>query len=254
MSSAVNPAQEASINVMPAPRGGRDMSYVEALDSGLVGASLKAGRKDAACLARFVKTLGLDDTMCNAVARNLLMAQELKHEGRRWKLKGDRLHAVQIVSAALVPVLIGVLGSFENASIDLVIRIVAICLSIVGTISKAIEDVYNLRQRGQTRVAYGDKMFVAFDEYASLCGKDYDPDWCKATVKIPDLRGVPLNLLKVHIAALETEAAEESAQLVKPHAHSAAFRRYMAMISGLSAEARAAAFLGHRQTEAPKEE
>lgn len=96
---------------------------------------------------------------------------DLAQEGYLWKWRGDLLYTLQIMSSSLVPVLIGIIGSFKSSGIDTTIRIIAIILSILGTMSIAIENVYNYRQRGQLRVHYADKMNTLFQTYDANCGK-----------------------------------------------------------------------------------
>ena len=96
---------------------------------------------------------------------------DLAQEGYLWKRRGDLLYTLQILSSSLVPVLIGLIGTFKITSIDMSIRIFAIFLSIMGTMSIAIENVYNCRQRGQMRVHYADKMNTLFQIYDAKCGK-----------------------------------------------------------------------------------
>ena len=78
---------------------------------------------------------------------------------------------MEILSSSLVPVLIGIIGTFEIQIVDIAIRVIAIFLSIIGTISTAIENVYSYRQRGQTRIHYADKMNTLFQTYDANCGK-----------------------------------------------------------------------------------
>ena len=130
---------------------------------------------------------------------------DFKKEGQLWKEYGDITYCVQVVSSALVPVLIGVLGTFGEST-DHLFRGVAIILSITGTVCNAIHEVkcatrnsaacasstsaraaarapphqpshahaghlsqvYNYRERGQTRVEYADQMSTLFQEFASL--------------------------------------------------------------------------------------
>ena len=96
---------------------------------------------------------------------------DLAQEGYLWKRRGDLLYTLQILSSSLVPVLIGLIGSFKNSTADIIVRIMAIVLSIMGTLSNTIENVYNYRQRGQTRVQYADKMNTLFQIYDAKCGK-----------------------------------------------------------------------------------
>ena len=96
---------------------------------------------------------------------------DLAQEGYLWKYRGDLLYTLQILSSSLVPVLIGIIGTFKNSVADIIIRIIGIFLSIMGTMSITIENVYNYRQRGQMRIHYADKMNTLFQTYDAKCGK-----------------------------------------------------------------------------------
>jgi hypothetical protein len=96
---------------------------------------------------------------------------DLAQEGYLWKHRGDLLYTLQILSSSLVPVLIGIIGSFKNDGLDNAVRFVAIVLSIMGTMSIAIENVYNYRFRGQTRIHYADQMNSLFQIFDANCGK-----------------------------------------------------------------------------------
>jgi len=229
---------------------------------------LEALHKVSTLNVDLIKSLDLGPTRANQIGRTLMAATKLQNEGLLWKLYGDRLYAIQIVAATLVPVLIGVLGSFNDRHSDFVIRLIAICLSILGTISKAIEDVYNLRQRGQIRVGYGDSIFVAYDEFVGLCGKLYDPDFKPENqdgggqgaaydnaIVIPDLSGVPVEILERQLELMKSATASagptvtfgdtatvEGGKRIDPHGLS--YKRFMAKCQILSGQARAAAFVG----------
>ena len=87
---------------------------------------------------------------------------------------GQRLYAAQIVTSSIVPVLISILGSFpEHAWLDTAIRILAIVLSIVGTLAAAIESVYHYKYRGQQIRRLADNMNSLFNEYDTLSGPKF---------------------------------------------------------------------------------
>jgi len=96
---------------------------------------------------------------------------DLAQEGYVWKRRGDMLYTLQLLSSSLVPVLIGIIGTFKNSTAEIAIRIFTIFLSIMGTMSITIENVYNFRQRGQTRVHYADKMNTLFQIYDANCSE-----------------------------------------------------------------------------------
>ena len=70
--------------------------------------------------------------------------------------------------AALVPVLIGVVGTFNYSTIDMFVRLLAIMLSISSTVCNATEHVYSFRTRGQVRIAYADRMNSLYQYYDSM--------------------------------------------------------------------------------------
>ena len=78
-----------------------------------------------------------------------------------------------MVAAALVPVLIGVMGSFESHKVDFWLRLISIALSIAGTISASIEDVYQWRLRGHTRHALASEMQCLFQDFSALAGDEF---------------------------------------------------------------------------------
>ena len=80
------------------------------------------------------------------------------NEGNVWHRRGNFLFAVQMVAAAVVPVLIGLLGSFDSDFVDLAIRLIAITLSVTGTFCNVVESVYQFRERGQRRKTFADRV------------------------------------------------------------------------------------------------
>ena len=96
-----------------------------------------------------VERLPLTHGERDMVSFALRKADEFAGSAREWQTLGNRLYTAQIVSAASVPVLIGLMGSFDDPSTDLFLRIVAIFLSIAGSLCAAVESVYMFRARGQ---------------------------------------------------------------------------------------------------------
>ena len=150
---------------------------------------------------------------------------------------------------ALVPVLVGILSTFKDDVTFTVLQIVAIVFSIVGTVCKAIEDVYNFRQRGQIRIQYSHHMNNIFNEFNALSGPVFDPEYvvpgcedAKLTTTIPDLTPIPLPVLKAHIVELERRAGQ-ARDMAKTHS-GANFKRFYAHFSKLQTEAREVAFVG----------
>ena len=118
-----------------------------------------------------ISRMKLSPSKRDCVSYTVNKFSDLAQEGYSWKYRGDILYTLQILSSSLVPVLIGIMGSFKSSLVDFIIRIIAILLSIIGTMSTAVENVYNYRQRGQMRVQYADKMNTLFQTYDANCGK-----------------------------------------------------------------------------------
>ena len=118
-----------------------------------------------------ISRMQLTPTKRDSMSYTVNKFSDLAQEGYMWKRYGDLLYTLQILSSSLVPVLIGIIGTFENSTVDIIIRIITIILSIMGTMSIAIENVYNFRQRGQTKIHYADKMNSLFQTYDANCGK-----------------------------------------------------------------------------------
>jgi hypothetical protein len=212
---------------------------------------------------REILTMDLEENDKQTVAYALVKADTFRKEGMRWKRKGDNLYTVQVLGAALVPVLIGLIGSFDNHWADIFLRVAAIMLSIAGTICKAIEDVYHYRQRGQIRIQYSDKMKDLYHYFLSLSGRYFDPAFAERNeralktpneylINIPDLSMIPINILKEYMKMLELEEgshrqrnAQAEAQIPIPNTHRGAnFRKFCVQFNLLQKACRNAAFVG----------
>ena len=183
------------------------------------------------------------------VAYALGKAMLFNEQGKEWKTWGDHLYTAQVVASALVPVLVGILSTFKDDVTFTVLQITAIVFSVVGTVCKAIEDVYNFRQRGQIRIQYSHNMNGLFNEFNALSGPVFDPEYvvpgcedAKLTTTIPDLTPIPLPVLKAHIVELEKRAGQKRDE-AKTHS-GANFKRFYAHFAKLHTEAREVAFVG----------
>ena len=138
----------------------------------------KLKRDDPKYAAR-VERMELSEAQRDFVAYTVKKTERRKVQGDELYKKGRNLYAIQIVCSALVPVLIGIIGSFPDPSsvagttslADTTVRIVAIALSIVGTICAAIESVYHNRHRGEQIRRLADQMNGLFQEYDTLSGR-----------------------------------------------------------------------------------
>lgn len=222
--------------------------------------------------------LGHDDQAWRAVGLQILamnMTQKEKehmafsgwtatwftNQGNDWKTTGDRLYTVQIISATLVPVLIGVMNSFDEGEflgkkISVWIQIAAIILSILGSIAKAVEDVYQYRQRGHVRYSYGQQMWKLFYDFYSLTGPVFDANHITPGLEaehrdegeglhIPDLSHIPRDILKAVVAELDRNDAQEMEKAENASKHSGEnFKLYITHHQKMSQEARTNAFAG----------
>lgn len=163
-------------------------------------------------------------------------ANDFKQEGIQWRGRGDVIYCLQIAASALVPVLIGVSGSFGETA-ESVMRVLAIALSILGTICNAINEVYSFRERGQTRVEYADQMSSLFQEFVTLTGDEFG-NLHRETQPFP-LEENSEELVKLRLQfGSNVDTHEERGLRYR------AFRRYSMAYNRLLREARSAAFLG----------
>jgi len=117
----------------------------------------------------------------------------------------------------------------------------AIVISVIGTICKAIEDVYNYRQRGQVRVAYSDQINQLCHDFVGLTGTHFNPNHEEDDQKswnglvIPDLSKIPTEVLQVYMS---------SQRKPPPSTHVELFKKFQTESAHLQTECRAAAFIG----------
>ena len=100
-----------------------------------------------------------------------------------YRKRGSRLFATQVLCAAAVPVLIGLLGSFDDPGTELAVRLLAIVLSITGTATKAMEDAYDWRGQAAIRRRCLTRMRLLFDNFCVLSGELFDPEATGASVR-----------------------------------------------------------------------
>ena len=122
-----------------------------------------------------IRSMKLDPISEDEVAYTMLKIDELTDQGESFASQGQCVFFVQAVTAALVPVLIGVLGSFNSKKTDDFIRLIAIALSILGTIAKAVQEVYVFRARGEMITTRCSGLNDLFHRYVALAGTDFDP-------------------------------------------------------------------------------
>lgn len=95
-------------------------------------------KRDPHYAVRIKRMAELNDAQQDMVAYCLNKSHFFKTMGDKWKVWGDLLYATQVTGSAIVPVLIGVLGSFDSAFIDACIRVLAIVLSLAAAICAAL--------------------------------------------------------------------------------------------------------------------
>ena len=117
-----------------------------------------------------VSRMTLTPAQRDGISYTINKFSDLAEEGYRWKFIGDILYSVQIITSSLVPVLIGLVGTFDKSLVDTIIRIIAILFSISGTIATSIENVQKFRGRGQMRIQYADRMNTLFQFFDARTG------------------------------------------------------------------------------------
>jgi len=193
----------------PMPMASRDQSHLDILRT-------KWASTTGPAYALHVKNLNLPQREEDEVAYTAYKLFSVEDEGKKFSTYGRYLYFIQVVAAALVPVLIGILGSFNfegSESFDTVVRIIAIVLSIGGTVAKATEDVYDFQRRGQATETNFSEMAELFHQFIALSGPKFDPtykaDDASKDLVIPDLRSIPLHILDAEVAAIRKEAKEK---------------------------------------------
>lgn len=99
-----------------------------------------------------------------------------------YRLRGVQLFATQVLCAAAVPVLIALLGRFGDERVELGARMAAMLLSIIGTVSRAIEDAYDWRAQAAIRRRTLTRMRLLFDNFCVLSGELFDPELTGVTL------------------------------------------------------------------------
>ena len=134
----------------------------------------KLGDSHQAQAAAQIRSMGLDAISEDEVAYTVIKIDETRAKGDSYAALGQTVFFMQAVTAALVPVLIGIMGSFSE-SVDNILRIVSITLSIIGTIAKALQEVYVFRPRGQAISERCSAMNDLFHRYVALAGPIFEP-------------------------------------------------------------------------------
>lgn len=144
----------------------------------------------------------------NASERDVLSITVQKmNDHERWantyQRRGRQLWATQIICATAVPVLIAMIGSFrspgsdgirdeelgDGASVvvyttgrptcgtttDLVVRIIAIMMSVTGTVARGLEGANDWRKQSSVRRRFVTRMRLLFDNFCVLSGELFDP-------------------------------------------------------------------------------
>lgn len=203
-----------------------------------------------------VQKMDLNALECDTLAFTIRQFKRYGIEGSVWHRRGNLLFAVQMVCAAVVPVLIGLLGSFDSLHVDLAIRLVAIMLSIMGTFCNVLESAYQFRERGQRRKTFANRMSANFENFVSLSAPPFNTyalpdasdqttssDWPQV-VTIPDLSTVPLPLLQTYINHRQERKVWLTEQSCAPASHTGEnFRQYCHAFNQLQEECRKSSFV-----------
>lgn len=125
----------------------------------------------AARIARIELTAGERDVL----ARTVMTMNDLAFWSEKWRARGTQLWATQILCAASVPALIGMIGVFDSSA-RLVMQFIAIALSITGTACRAMEDAFDWRSQSSVRQRVATRMKLLFDSFCVLSGDLFDPE------------------------------------------------------------------------------
>lgn len=199
-------------------------------------------------MARLPLTHGERDMVSYALRE----ADKFAASARAWQLRGNRLYTGQILAAAMVPVLIALIGNFGSGGGggDQLLQICAIGLSIGGTLCGAVESVYSFRARGQVRYNLAERMHNLFNSYATLSGTLFDPNCAdpadsSTEVFIPDISAIPRAMLRAHLLHLdELDARQEGQAIARAGRHSGQnFKVFCAAFNRLQDQCRQAAYV-----------
>jgi len=200
---------------------------------------------------------------------------DFKETGEEWIQKGSTYEFVQVLAAALVPVLIGIIGAFEDPvvrgytiRVNLCIQGLAIFLSLCGTIAHSIEVVYHHRAKGQRLRECADQMEALFQRYYSHSDEFQSKEDKEAAehnrimsspMTIPDLSHIPDGILEAYLRE-RTAAKKEPAETQAPNIAVGADKTKQLYIDGfadfceqsnqLLKEARAAKIVGEAELQA----
>jgi len=136
--------------------------------------SQKLCEKNAHTAAQ-IRSMDLDPISEDEVAYTILKIDEMTDRGESYASYGQVIFFVQAVTAALVPVLIGIMGSMGSEKLDDYLRLITIILSILGTIAKAVQEVFAFRARGQLITEACSGLGDLFHRYVALAGPVFDP-------------------------------------------------------------------------------
>ena len=140
--------------------------------------------------SKTIEGLMLSPKEAQVVAYCVNKTYEMKTEANGWAKRGLFVYLIKVLSAALVPVLVSTLGSFESDTANTIVQVTSITLSITGTVSQgeggdprtsllhghisasccsrfpllaALEDVYQWRALGNKRYEMASKMQVCLN-------------------------------------------------------------------------------------------
>jgi hypothetical protein len=134
----------------------------------------KLRREDSSSWQR-IGRLELTASERDVLSLSVRKMNDLGEWAEAYRRRGARLFATQVLCAAAVPVLIGMLGSFNDPNTEFAVRVIAIVLSITGTTTKALEDAYDWRGQAAIRRRCLTRMRLLFDNFCVLSGEIFDP-------------------------------------------------------------------------------
>ena len=171
--------------------------------------------------------MAAQDRVREGYARAWLRQKEVERSGFFTRFVGRVTRIFTALTAVLVPVVIGLQGSFgttdtEKLLYDQTLKYITIAISITGTVLTTVEKVVSWFSRGAKMELAAQKMERLLNDYLALCGPDFNPHFVSkstdaeaedeeaavCTYTIPDLSGVPVSVLEAHVAHLAALKAE----------------------------------------------
>lgn len=128
-----------------------------------------------------IERLELSPGEWDVLALSVRKMNDLDRWADTYSTRNSRLFAIQVGCSALVPVLIALQGSFAGG--ELLLRLLAMAFSILGTACRAVEDAYDWRSQATIRRRFLTRLRALLDNFCVLSGELFDPGQTGANAK-----------------------------------------------------------------------